>query len=299
MKQKVLIELIINNQCNKRCEYCDLDFRNKNFSHHDLDRLIYFLKENKDEVKYFYINFFGWEPLLSYEEIKYFVLNVGIKNIKYSVWTNWVFLDEDKLNFFREHNFNIYLSVDNIDWYDFLKDKDFEIYEDMFQVNFINDPDFLHKSTKTFDLIRQKWFKTINFMPVLSTKNWYKESLVNFLKIKKYVSSFNNLNLNYFSYYNWFSSDIQFILDTDLFFYKDLDSLIWLQKQYKIVPEYLRNKLNDSSRLFSLERDNFTLKDLINNYNEKDIFDLVMEIPKVIWTLKTNLIIDKIVKNGT
>ena len=85
MKQKVLIELIINNQCNKRCEYCDLDFRNKSFRKEDLDVFISFLQDNCGEVEYFYINFFGGEPLLSYDEIRYFVSHVGIENIKYSI----------------------------------------------------------------------------------------------------------------------------------------------------------------------------------------------------------------------
>jgi sulfatase maturation enzyme AslB (radical SAM superfamily) len=54
--KKILIELILTNSCNKRCEYCDLDFKTKSFSFNDLDLFINFLKNNKAEYT---INFFG------------------------------------------------------------------------------------------------------------------------------------------------------------------------------------------------------------------------------------------------
>jgi sulfatase maturation enzyme AslB (radical SAM superfamily) len=53
---KILIELILTNSCNKRCEYCDLDFKTKSLSFDDLDLFIDFLKNNKAEYT---INFFG------------------------------------------------------------------------------------------------------------------------------------------------------------------------------------------------------------------------------------------------
>jgi sulfatase maturation enzyme AslB (radical SAM superfamily) len=186
-----------------------------------------------------------------------------VKNIKYSLGTNGVFLDEGKLIFLKKNNVKIYLSVDNIDGKPFLEKKDFYGYQDMIEINFINDPDFLYNSKATLDLILEKGFKDINFMPVFTTKKRGKEKLRDFLILKNYISSLEHLDkglkpfvedlkVNYFSYFNGFSSDIQFMLDTDMHFYRDLDSLIWLQKQYSSLPEDLRKELHEKSQLFHL-----------------------------------------------
>jgi sulfatase maturation enzyme AslB (radical SAM superfamily) len=53
--ENILIELILTNNCNKRCEYCDLDFKNKSLSFMDLDLFINFIKNNKANYT---INFF-------------------------------------------------------------------------------------------------------------------------------------------------------------------------------------------------------------------------------------------------
>jgi hypothetical protein len=60
----------------------------------------------------------------------------------------------------------------------------------------------------------------------------------------------------------------------------------------------LKNELNDKSKLFHLWVDTFTVKDLINRYNAKEVLELVMKIPKVLGTYKENILIDKILKNG-
>lgn len=53
--QNILIELILTNQCNKRCQYCDLDFKNNFFSKEKLDVFINFLRQNPANYS---INFF-------------------------------------------------------------------------------------------------------------------------------------------------------------------------------------------------------------------------------------------------
>ena len=40
--KNILIEVIINNQCNKRCQYCDLDFKNKSLSKENIDDFLFF-----------------------------------------------------------------------------------------------------------------------------------------------------------------------------------------------------------------------------------------------------------------
>jgi sulfatase maturation enzyme AslB (radical SAM superfamily) len=56
---KLLIELIITNSCNKKCEYCDLDFRNIFISDEIISLFNKFIREEEKKVDYFHINFFG------------------------------------------------------------------------------------------------------------------------------------------------------------------------------------------------------------------------------------------------
>lgn len=293
--QNILIEIIVNNQCNKRCQYCDLDFKNKSLSNKNIDDFLFFLDYNKNEVNYFHINFFGWEPLLSFDKIKYFIQNNKIKNIKYSIWTNWDLFDDEKIDFLIKNNFKIQLSIDNITWikdYDFLKK-----YSNFLEINFINDPDYLHNSEFIFQTLDNLKFKKINFMPVFTTKNRGKIQFSKLLNLKKYVDKNAINDIMFYSYFNWFWSDLQFIFDTDLHFYNDLDSLLWLQKQYKKLPISLKENIKNISQNKILKRD-LKISDLTQNFDRKKVIKQVLEIPVLIWTQKQNLIIDKILKNG-
>lgn len=295
--EKILIELILTNKCNKRCEYCDLLFTNNSLSFNELDLFIKFLENNKAEYN---INFFWWEPLLEFDKIKYFVEKSRNYITKYSIWTNWVLLDNEKLEFFKNNNILIYLSVDNIKIWNDLNFELLSKYSDIININFINDPDFLFNSVSTFEKIIKFWFKNIAFMPVLSTKKWTNKHLWDFKKIYEYIlKNSENINLSKYSYFNWVAIDKQFILDTDLNFYSDLDSLLWLQKQYKNVNNELKIEINKKTKLLSLNSLNLSLKNLINLYNVDDILMLVFEIPKINWDLLSYKVIDKILKNGT
>lgn len=292
---KILIELILTNSCNKKCEYCDLDFKAKSLSFDDLNLFTNFLKDNKADYT---INFFGWEPLLEFDKLKYFV-NKSKKYVsKYSIWTNWVFLDKEKLEYFKKNNVIIYLSVDNISLW-----KDLDLlsnYSDIININFINDPDFLFNSILTYEKIKEIWFKNIAFMPVFSTKKWVKKSLTKLNRIYEYIKNNSSwIRLKTYTYFNWVAVDKQFILDTDLYFYSDLDSLLWLQKQYKNINIELKKDINKKTQLLSLNTKNITLNNLINLYNIEDILKLVFEIPKRAWDLLSYKVIDKILKNGT
>ncbi len=58
------------------------------------------------------------------------------------------------------------------------------------------------------------------------------------------------INLETYSYFNWVSIDKQFILDTDMILYSDLDSLLWLQKQYKNIDINLKNKIEEKQKFY-------------------------------------------------
>lgn len=294
--EKILIELILTNNCNKRCEYCDLDFNNKSLSFQDLDLFIIFLKDNKAEYS---INFFWWEPLLAYDKIKYFLEKSKWLVSSVSIWTNWLLLDREKLEYFKKNNVRIHLSVDNINLWKWVDLQLISNYQEKLIINFINDPDYLLNSEKCYKKIISFWFKTIAFMPVFSTKQWNKETLIEFKKIYNYIlNNKSDINIDSYSYFNWISLEKQFILDTDLFFYSDLDSLLWLQKQYKNINPDLKIKINQMTKLQSLNSPDISLKKLINLYNIDDIVKLVFEIPKRSWDFINYKIIDKLLLNG-
>lgn len=289
----ILIEIIMSNQCNKRCPYCDLNFYNQSFSRTSLDIFSDFLDKNRSKVKYFHINFFWWEPLLSFDDIVYIVEKQSHYQNKYSLWTNGLLLTKRHLDFFRKNSFHIFLSIDNITGFD-----KFDLlawYEDIISINFINDPDHMENSKKIFELIDAHRFAKIHFMPVYSSKDWNTDSLRVLLEMKKYISSNTNNNIECFSYFNGVSVDTQFVLDTDLYFYKDIDSLLWLQKQYKRLPGFLREKIDRLSRSWKLTKD-LSIDELLSTYDISTVMNLVTSIPKYINTHKQNLIINKILQ---
>ena len=196
---KILIELILTNQCNKRCEYCDLDFQNTVFSNESILNLDNFIKNNPAEYT---INFFWWEPLLQFEKLQKVVKTLWNKIKKFTIGTNGVMLNQEYLEYFKNNNIFIYLSVDNISCW---KDLNLELiskFAEIIQINFINDPNFLFNSLSTFEKILDFWFQNIAFMPVFSTKKWEKSKLWELLKIYQTIKNIsNNIQLNTYGYF--------------------------------------------------------------------------------------------------
>jgi len=294
---KILIEVIVTNQCNKRCEYCDLDFRNKSISDNDIDLFTRFINNSSSEIEYFHLNFFWGEPLLEFSKIKKIVNSISIKNIKYSIWTNWNLLNNDVLAFLYLNDIKISLSVDNITGFEGVYNID-KKYFNLIYINFINDPDFLFKSKWIFSDIINKWYKNINFMPVFSTKKWNKKWFIELWKIAKCISMIKDVKVNFFWYFNWISSDKQFILDTDGYFYNDLDSLLWLQKQYSKIDNSLKNEININTKNIKLDSIDFSLNELIKNFSIREVVRLIFKIPKVQWCEKDYSLIKKILINA-
>ncbi|MDD2566160.1 MAG: radical SAM protein [Candidatus Gracilibacteria bacterium] len=292
----IYIELIITNGCNKRCQYCDLDFSHKSFSYSNLDKFIEFLKNNKANYT---INFFGGEPLLEFDKLKYFLENSKSYVNKYSIGTNGILLNKTKILYLIKNKVSIYLSVDNVK-----KGADIDLsflshYKNDIKINFINDPDYLDNSIQVFEDIKMHGFKNISFMPVFSTKKWSTSSLYKLGNIYKYIkSNSDDMNIIFFKYFNGVSIDKQFILDTDLYFYSDLDSLLWLQKQYKNINLALKEEINKKTTLFSLLDKEIDLEKLLKLYNIEDLLKLIFLIPKSQGVLSENSIIDNILNGG-
>lgn len=293
---KVLIEVIITNQCNKRCEYCDLDFRTTFISDEHVESLTSLVNRESEKLEYIHLNFFGWEPLLWFDKIRKIVEWMSAKNVKYSLGTNGNLLNSEILDFLSLHNFLIHLSVDNISWYigvPHIASK----YHKNIKINFINDPDYLFRSEQVFQDIYEKGFRNINFMPVFSTKKWQKWDIISLGKIYKKILSYEDIELQAFWYFNGVSGDMQFVLDTDGYLYNDLDSLLWLQKQYKNLESELREKINSQTKGVQINK-NLSIEKLLSQYNIQQVLGLVMEIPKSQWYLQEYELIKKVFEYG-
>ena len=109
--------LSVTNACNLSCPYC---FVEQNPTHMELETAIQaveWLKTNhieKQEKNRPTLSFFGGEPLIRFDEIIKPIVEKYCNEVDFSVTTNGVLLDEDKVDFFYKYNVNVLLSFDGI-----------------------------------------------------------------------------------------------------------------------------------------------------------------------------------------
>lgn len=110
--------LIVTNRCNLACRYC--------FVHQEsidmplqvaYDTIDFLVKNNPNDKTYHQIFFFGGEPLLRYHDlivpvIEYVHHKYPHRNFSFSMTTNCVLLDEEKIKFFNENKVFILTSID-------------------------------------------------------------------------------------------------------------------------------------------------------------------------------------------
>lgn len=124
---------VLTEQCNLACKYCFLGNANKNankvtnypMSIETADQALKFFarqtiqkqEEFNDEKE---IIFYGGEPLLNYETLKYVVNKSKIlqtqgilsNRLRYSIVTNGLLLSDEIIGFFKENNINMSISID-------------------------------------------------------------------------------------------------------------------------------------------------------------------------------------------
>lgn len=277
---KLLFEIIMSNQCNRRCEYCKLDLREQEISREYLDDMISFLTHYQWEYETVKINFFGGEPLLNFTWIEYFISQTQhLKNIQYSIGTNGILLDEKKFKYFQKHDVMIYLSVDS-EIYPMVLQKQF-LKADLsrVQLNFIVNPNSTEASFDLFDQCVEFGFEQINILPVMFSIAWTPATLKilqSFVE-DKIIPLGDTPKINLVSYYNGVSSEQQYILDSDGCLYSDLDSLLWIQKQWDILSDELKHSIHSQTKIGKLSE--LSLQKLVDFYSIKDILFLVKSIP--------------------
>lgn len=111
--------------CNLHCPYCfariDNGFHFGNFTNEDIVKTLEFVvKENKSHnKKKFCIVFFGGEPLLKHDvmrfTIEYMKTNYSDYDVFYSITTNGTILNDDIIQLFQDNNMAVLVSIDGPD----------------------------------------------------------------------------------------------------------------------------------------------------------------------------------------
>ncbi len=109
--------IFFTDNCNLDCRYCyERTKKNTIVSSEGLKELIAFIAQNykRDMNKPVSIVTHGGEPLLAYEQLKYFIeeLNRKVPSVRYIITTNATLLDKEKIKFLAENYTSISVSVD-------------------------------------------------------------------------------------------------------------------------------------------------------------------------------------------
>ncbi|MGC9043368.1 MAG: radical SAM protein [Myxococcota bacterium] len=167
-RDKIIWALYINHRCNLNCNYCYLRKTQDNrvIKRDSLRCIIDFIyKFNRENLREVELGFFGKEPLLNFDIIKYAVSYIKESNYKIglSINTNGTLLNNKIYNYLRENNFRIILSIDKA-------------------ISNKNRPDLF----KSFDRRNIKVRTTINSKNIL----YLSEILTDF-----YISGFTNISV--------------------------------------------------------------------------------------------------------
>ncbi|MDD2907741.1 MAG: radical SAM protein [Candidatus Gracilibacteria bacterium] len=305
-KRKIIIDLMMTNNCNRRCEYCPINFTNNFLEKEDIDFLINYLLENTEEYDFCTINFFGGEPLLNFENIKYFIENNLNDKIDYTIGTNGMLLTEDILNFFVKYNVKIFLTfhADFEKTYKSLLGKKFLSKGiDLININFIASPrniDFLYEK---LNLTVDFGFKHINIIPVMLTIEWDNQGLINLMKFINYVDNnyiknneYNYLKIGKYSYFDGIPKEIGFVINTNLNIYQDSSDELYIGKQFKALGDDLLKKVEDFTLIGNIK--DIKLEQIISKYDIKNIVKLLYSFPKKLGYLKTYAVIYRIMNNN-
>ena len=112
-----VIMLGLTNRCNLSCTYCFVNQNPLDMTFQIAEDSIKWLQSNykiKNLDRKMSVNFFGGEPLLLYDEIIRPLVLKYQDEIAFGITTNGILLDEDKVDFFFQHNIQPLLSFDGV-----------------------------------------------------------------------------------------------------------------------------------------------------------------------------------------
>ena len=110
--------LNLTDDCTHRCKMCFVDFHPRRMSLETAQAAVEFVIRNSKALETYgggenpSIIFFGGEPLLEYDSIIVPLIEEYGDRVHWSITTNGLLLDEDKVDYFRKHQVNILFSFD-------------------------------------------------------------------------------------------------------------------------------------------------------------------------------------------
>lgn len=108
---------IMTEECNFRCSYCRQKKEKKSIDVPTIEKAVdFFFPFFKPEC---YVNFYGGEPLLVFEQVKQVIhaiqeKNNGNRKIHYTISTNGSLIDDEVLQFLKRNKFSLLLSFDGL-----------------------------------------------------------------------------------------------------------------------------------------------------------------------------------------
>lgn len=194
------LDLYITKLCNLNCEYCyvDLEKREDWFNYS-------IFSERVNLLDYDHIKFFGWEPLIKWEEIKKIVNILEWKNKKFTIVTNGLLLDKDKLNFCLKNRVEVVISMHFKSIKTLLLNvKDFLFANSILWFSFIFEDKKINYPYKIVSFLEKLWFT--NF--ILTPEVFWDWNDKNLSRLETELSSFINLYKNNRKIkFSWPSSD--------------------------------------------------------------------------------------------
>ena len=227
--------LNIAHACNLKCKYCFAEEGNYHGENALMNfetgkQAIDFLIKNSGSRKNLEIDFFGGEPLLNFEVIKKIIDYARKqeknhnKNFRFTITTNGVLLDEEKIDYINQNMFNVVLSLDgrkeindrmrisknNSGSYDIIVPNFLKLISKRQTQNYYVRGTFTHHNldfTKDILHLYNLGFKNISMEPVVADKNFdyalkpedLKKILLEYDSLLKIMSENNNA-FNFFHF---------------------------------------------------------------------------------------------------
>lgn len=174
----------LTSQCNIRCKYCYVDFKNESLDYKIAANYLdfYFLQPGDNKQ----VSFFWWEPLLEFSLLEKMVDHISQLKQKYkkscqlTIATNFLLVNKKIISFLAQHDFCIHISLN---WSkkvnDYLRDNSTEkLYQKMAEVEWVIEqnklvwllgftPDTVGTLAKSVLSVYHAWFVIINLEMVL------------------------------------------------------------------------------------------------------------------------------------
>ncbi len=198
-----VLDLYITRVCNLSCDYCYIDVLKKESQEFQSQDFLLRI----DIRQYDHIKFLWGEPLVRWKQIQEIVIWVRKikKDMKFSVVTNGILLDNKKTLFLQEYKIDVLISIHEGS-FPHLKKKQ-KLLNDLQNIicfYIIFDPKALEVALKKFLYFFKKWFTNFSFAPEIYS-NW---NDINIAKLEKvlflllpYIHK-NNINISWMDPYS-------------------------------------------------------------------------------------------------